>query len=352
MLLRALSQLNYRNLRPPRVEFGPGINAVVGANAAGKSNLLEAVYLGCSGELPGGKIAETLRIGTDEGFVGIRLEHQDGPRQIDIGLAPGRKVIRLDGQTVRALDLARVSAAVLITPEDADLIHGSPSGRRQYLDSLIGRVSPRYAVLSKEYARVLEQRNAILKRAPSDPSLSVWSERFAELGNEIASLRRRALVRIADIAANSYRDISGGDKTFGVALQHEDVDLRDALDATYTEERARGVTVVGPHRDDLGLTLDGHSVQAYGSRGEARTASLALRVAEYRLLRDKHGEAPVLLIDDFTAELDAGRRDYLLALAEETPQALVSGTEPPPRAAQRLMIDEGDVRVETTAKRL
>lgn len=346
MLLRVLTQLNYRNLTTPRVEFCGGINAVVGANASGKSNLLEAAYLACTGELPGGTIAETVRLGEEEGFVSAKIEREDGVSLTEIGLAPGRKVVRLDGQSVRAFDLARVSAAVLITPEDAELVHGSPSKRRNYLDSLLSRLSLRYALLHREYLRVVEQRNALLKGYGDDPTLGVWTERFTELGNEVTAMRGRAVTRIADISRETYADIAGDGKTLEVRLQRDEADLTHALSESRTEERARGVTVVGPHRDDLGLELGGHSVQAYGSRGEARTASLALRVAEYTLLRERHGEAPVLLLDDFTAELDANRRAYLLALAADTPQVLVSGTEAPPRCEKRFSVSGGEIRAE------
>lgn len=343
MLLRSLSQINFRNLRTPRLEFGPGVTAVVGQNASGKSNLLDAIYLGVSGELPSGKVAEALRLGEEEGFVGVKLERQDGLIGVEVGLAPGRKVIRLDGQLVRSYELARVAAAVLITPEDSELVHGSPSARRGYLDALLGKLSLRYALVLREYTRVVEQRNAAL-RSPSDPTLEVWTEKFLELGEVINDLRRRAVARVAELARTTYAEIAQDGKVFGVALGSADVALSEALERARPEERARGVTVVGPHRDELLLTLDGHSVQAYGSRGEARTAALALRVAEYRLLLDKHGEAPVLLLDDFTAELDAGRRAYLLSLAAETPQAVVTGTEAPPQYQACYAVAAGVVR--------
>ena len=347
MLLHALSQLNFRNLLTPRITFGSGVTAVVGRNAAGKSNLLEAAYLGLTGELPYGKIVETVRLGETEGYVSVKLERGDGIVSTQIGLAPGKKLVRLDGQTVRTFELAKVSAAVLITPEDADLVHGPPALRRGYLDTLLSKLSLRYALLHREYSRVVDQRNAALKHANHhDPTLSVWTERFVELGDAVNALRARALVKIAAVARDTYAEVSGDDTPLGVALTGAHEDLAGALAATELEERTRGVTVVGPHRGDLLLTLGGHSVQAYGSRGEARTAALALRVAEYQLLSEKHGEAPVLLLDDFTAELDAGRREFLLRLAARAPQAIVSGTEAPPHAGAQLFISGGQVRAQ------
>lgn len=350
MLLRSLAQLNFRNLATPRLEFEPGVTAVVGKNAAGKSNLLDAIYLGCTGDVPASTIQEALRIGTSEGWVGVELSHDEGTSRIEVGLAPGRKVLTLDGQHARTVDISKVATAVLVTPEDADLVHGSPSGRRGYLDGLLGRLSPRYAVISREYQRVVEQRNALLKSTyrtnGSAAGLDIWTDRFIALGDEIDDLRRRAVERIHELAESIYADIADGPKQLSIRLQRSHVadGLLEALDDTAAEERARGVTVVGPHRDDLAIELDGHAVQAYGSRGEARTAALALRVAEYRLLTEKHGETPVLLLDDFTAELDASRREYLLALTAATPQAFVSGTEPPPHADHTFSVVEGRIR--------
>ncbi|MEJ2290435.1 MAG: DNA replication and repair protein RecF [Deinococcales bacterium] len=345
MVLRSLSQLNLRNLRTPQIELRPGVIALVGRNAAGKSNVMDAAYLGCTGELPAGTIAQTVRIGESEGFVAAEVEHSDGISRIEVGLAPGRKQLKLDGQAVRVVDIARVSTAVLITPEDADLVHGSPSKRRAYLDALLSKLSPRYTALLRAYQRVLEQRNALLRENGAGAGLEIWTERFLALGREVDALRLRALQRLTELTAATYAQVADDGKALGVELQQNraSCDLGEALALARREEQARGVTPVGPHRDDLALTLDGHSVQAYGSRGEARTAALALRVAEYRLLEEKHAEPPVLLVDDFTAELDAGRRAFLLDLTSRTPQALVSGTEPPPFADVQLTIRDGVV---------
>ena len=345
VILRGLRQLHFRNLRTPELSLEPGVTAIVGANAAGKSNLLDACYLACSGDLPAGRISDALRWGEEEGFVAAALDHDEGRADIHVGLAPGRKLLRLDGQNVRGADLARVAAAVRITPEDADLVHGGPSGRRGWLDDLLGRLSPRYGALLREYGKVLEQRNATLRGGADATMSAVFGERLALLGDEIGDLRVRAVARVNEVAVATYADVAGDGKRFAVALRRAQGErpLLEALEASAAEERARGVTVVGPHRDDLELRLDGHSVQTFGSRGEARTAAMALRVSEYRLLEEKHAEAPVLLLDDFTAELDADRRGYLLGLTDRGPQALVSGTEPPPHAARMLRIHAGEV---------
>lgn len=345
VILRSLRQYGFRNLSTPELAFEPGVTAVVGPNAAGKSNLLDACYLASSGDLPRGRIGDALRWGLEEGFVAAEVAHTDGTSQVHVGLAAGRKLLRLDGQAVRRVDLSRVAAAVRITPEDADLVHGGPSGRRAWMDDLLDRISPRHAALSREYAKLLEQRNAVLRGGGDPAMLDAFSDRLAEVGDEIGRLRQRMIQRAHDLARAAYAEIAGGDKTLGLCLVRAqgELPLRQALREAAAEERARGVTVVGPHRDDLVLALDQRSVHTFGSRGEARTVALALRVSEYRLLEDKHGEAPILLLDDFSAELDPDRRRYLLALTERSPQALVSGTEAPPHAASMLRVADGEV---------
>lgn len=345
VILRSLRQYGFRNLASAELEFGPGVTAIVGPNAAGKSNLLDACYLAASGDLPGGRIRDALRWDLEEGFVAARIAHDGGVAEVHVGLATGRKVVRLDGQTVRRSDLARVTAAVRITPKDVELVHGGPAQRRGWLDDLLERLSPRYSALAREYGRVLEQRNAAL-RTGSDPGLlAVFSDRLAEIGDEIGDLRVRAVRRAAELAREVYSEVAAGPKSLSVRLLRSQGErpLRIALERSSAEERARGVTVVGPHRDDLLLELDGRSVQTFGSRGEARTTALSLRVAELRLLEEKHGEPPLLLLDDFSAELDAERRDYLVALSGQGPQALVSGTESPLHADRTLCIVEGAV---------
>lgn len=345
MILRSLRQYGFRNLAVAELPLAPGVTAVVGPNAAGKSNLLDACYLAASGDLPGGRIRDALRWGLDEGFVAAEVEHTGGTAQVHVGLATGRKALRLDGQSVRQVDLARVTAAVRITPEDAELVHGGPSGRRGWMDDLLNRLSPRHAALAREYAKVLEQRNAGLRSGADGALLAVFGERLAALGDELGDLRGRMVRRADEIARAVYADVSGDGKALRLRLARAQGDrpLLEALAASAAEERARGVTLVGPHRDDLEVELDGRSVQTFGSRGEARTAALALRVAELRLLEEKHGEPPILLLDDFSAELDADRRGYLLALTERGPQALVSGTDAPPHAARVLRIAAGEV---------
>jgi DNA replication and repair protein RecF len=332
MRIRALRQLAFRNLASERLVFDDGVTAVVGPNAAGKSNLLAALALAAGGVLGTGTIAEALRFGATEGYLRLELEAAGGRHVVEVALAPGRKGLRLDGQTVRRAELARVGGVVLVAPEDVDLVLGPPAGRRAFLDDLLSRTSLRYAHVLRAYHRVVEQRNALLKERAPERSLPVWDDRFVELGSEIRSLRGRAVASLAPRASTAYDAIAGAASELSVGLMRAgDDDLAEALRASRAEERARGVTVVGPHRDDLHLALAGRPVAAFGSRGEARTTALALRVGEFELLEARHGLPPLLLLDDVHAELDGERRRYLADLAGRTPQAIVTATERPAR---------------------
>ncbi|HLU82858.1 MAG TPA: DNA replication and repair protein RecF [Trueperaceae bacterium] len=352
MELRSLATLNFRNLLLPRVDFPAGVVAVVGPNGAGKSNLLSAAYLGCNATPASGTLAELVTIGEEQAYVAAEVSSDQGVSRVEVGIAlsagAGRKSVKVDGQVARTVDVARVVGAVMMTPQDSELVGGSPGTRRAFLDSLLSRLSARYSVLLREYQRVLEQRNALLRNDPRSQSLATWTQRLVELGSELDSLRTRVMIRLCPLAAAVYRDVASSQEPFEVELSRNwtEASLAEAVDRSRTEEAARATTVVGPHRDDLVLTLAGRSLKAFGSRGEARTAALALKVAEYRLLDERHGEPPVLLVDDFSAELDSARRAYLLDLVAHTPQALVSGTEAPRRYDALFDIADGEVRLE------
>lgn len=349
VILRAVQLLNYRNLDSGRVSFAPGLTGVVGGNGQGKTNLLEAIFVALTGVLEVSRIETAIKLGQMEAFVGVELEREDGITRLEVGLAPGKKLARVDGNRVRAAELARHGAAVWIRPEDAELVHGSPSRRRAFLDGLVSRMSPRYAQSLVLYERTLTQRNAVLKHADraGTTGLEVWDTRLAELGAEIMNLRRRALNRLAGLALEAHAGLAANGKKLELSLtETAPADgFLEALQSRRREELARGTTAIGPHRDDISIQLADLKADEYASRGEARTIALALRKAEFDLFTEKFGEPPVLLVDDFTAELDRERRAHLLALVSGAPQAIVTGTESPPGAKRILEMHAGRVGV-------
>ncbi|MFC3861555.1 DNA replication/repair protein RecF [Deinococcus antarcticus] len=340
MLLSALSTLNYRNLAPGTLEFPEGVTGIYGENGAGKTNLLEAAYLVLTGQTDVTRLEQLVQLGEKEAYVRADLQ-QGGSLSIqEVGLGRGRRQMKVDGVKSRTGDLPRGSA-VWIRPEDSELVFGSPSGRRAYLDSLLSRLSARYGQQLQRYERTVSQRNAAL-RGGEDWAMHVWDDSLVKLGTDIMLFRRRALSRLDELAREANAAL-GSRKPLLLALSESTTPETYAADMAgrRAEELARGSTVTGPHRDDLVLTLGDFPAGDFASRGEGRTVALALRRAELELLAEKFGEKPVLLIDDFTAELDPHRRQYLLDLAASVPQAIVTGTEHAPGAALTLCASAG-----------
>lgn len=340
MLLSALSTLNYRNLAPGTLAFPEGVTGIYGENGAGKTNLLEAAYLALTGQTDVPRLEQLVQLGEKEAYVRADLQ-QGGSLSIqEVGLGRGRRQMKVDGVRSRTGDLPRGSA-VWIRPEDSELVFGSPSGRRAYLDSLLSRLSARYGQQLQRYERTVSQRNAAL-RAGEDWAMHVWDESLVKLGTDIMLFRRRALSRLDELAREANTAL-GSRKPLVLTLSESTTPETYAADMQNrrAEELARGSTVTGPHRDDLILTLGDFPAGDFASRGEGRTVSLALRRAELELLAEKFGEKPVLLIDDFTAELDPNRRQYLLDLAASVPQAIVTGTEHAPGAVLTLRASAG-----------
>ncbi|MBB5235479.1 DNA replication and repair protein RecF [Deinococcus budaensis] len=351
MHLSSLSTLNYRNLAPGTLNFPAGVTGVFGENGAGKTNLLEAAYLALTGLTDAPKLEQLVQSGEREAYVRADVQ-QGGSLSIqEVGLGRGRRQLKVDGVRVRTGDLPRGSA-VWIRPEDSELVFGPPAGRRAYLDALLSRLSARYGQQLARYDRTVSQRNAAL-RAGEDWAMHVWDDALVRLGTDIMLFRRRALTRLNELAAEANEAL-GSRKPLTLTLAESTAPETYAADLAgrRAEELARGSTVTGPHRDDLTLTLGAFAASEYASRGEGRTVALALRRAELELLAERFGEKPVLLIDDFSAELDPGRRAFLLDLAASVPQALVTGTERAPGAvltlrahAGRFMPEEAPVEV-------
>lgn len=325
--LCALSTLNYRNLLPDTLTFPVGLVSIYGENGAGKTNLLEAAYLALTGQMNASRIEHLITAGEEEGYIRADLQQGGSLTVREVGLGKTRRFLKADGVRVRAGDLP-AGSAVLFKPEDSEMVFGSPSLRRRYLDSLLSRLSGSYAGALTRYERAITQRNAALK---SGEWVSVWDEGLVSLGTEILQARRAVLPRLNEVVEAANAGL-GSHKRLSVSFQETTTPQTYAADLSRRrgEELARGTTTIGPHRDDLLLTLDGVVAHEFASRGEGRTVALALRQAEVTLLTERFHEPPLLLIDDWSAELDPLRRGYLLQLASSVPQALVTGTEAAP----------------------
>ena len=372
MHLRFLELEQFRSYPRLDIPLPPSGMRLRGANASGKSSLLEAIVMLATTRSPrSGSERETIRQGSGEDlgvppFARIRavVERRQDSIEIEIGLEvdPGRlglvrKSIRLNGRKVRSIDAVGQVKAVLFSPEDVGLVSGSPSSRRRYLDLTISQLDPSYLRALSRYGRVLEQRNSLLKtlqRERIDPKgalasgqLAFWDEELLLHGCAIVAGRVRAVGRLGLLAGEQYRRLSGGSLDVGYVPSLDLLGLDDgrrdepglvqtivrrgferALYERRPEEVRRGVTVVGPHRDDVAFVGDGRDLGVYGSRGQQRLAVVALKLAETELMTESAGEAPVLLLDDVLSELDLGHRRQLEDAATRIDaQAIVTGTD-------------------------
>jgi len=329
MYLRQLRVVNFRNHARTELTLGTGVHVFLGANAQGKSNLLEAVGVAAIGRSQRtGRDADLIRFGEAWARVRAAVCRQDRTTEIDVGLradgseaAPARiwKEVRVNGVPGRRGDLFGHLVVVAVSPEDTELIAGRPVMRRMMLDLLLAQESPSYYFLAARYARVLLHRNRAL-RSSGPRHLEGWDEQVVALGAAITARRRDLVRRLVESAGPSYRALSGGTEALTIhyhsALPGEDETAMigeglTALAARRVEECARGMTLVGPHRDELQVCVDGRELRLYGSRGQQQTAGLALRLAARQILCDATGEEPVLLLDDVLLALDEERQAYV-----------------------------------------
>jgi DNA replication and repair protein RecF len=331
---------DFRNYEGAEVELAEGLTVVTGANGAGKTNLLEALYFGCTARSPRTSNERELvrRGGEGVARVVLDLAADDGEHRIEVGFQPGEaKHLRVDGSPVDSL--STVAARPLVSvflPERLELVKGAPAARRAHLDQVVAAIWPSRAETRTAYSRALAQRNALVARvragAAGPGGLDAWDAELARHGIQLMQDRAEAVDGLRPLftelavslglpgeAELRYRPrSSAGD---GEGLAAELAERRQA-------DLERGFTAHGPHRDELQLLLAGASLRAYGSQGQQRAALLALLFAERSLLAERRARPPLMLLDDVMSELDAERRELLAGLLRSGGQAVVTTTEP------------------------
>lgn len=323
-VLRFLST-NFRNLAPDEIDFGPGLNFLVGENGQGKTNLLEAVYFfrfGRSFRAAGD--VEMIRFGEPFCRAELEVSFRDGHNETFAFSVErrGPKTIKIGGQVLpRRSDLAGRFPAVLFGPADLRVVSGEPEHRRRFLDMVGTMTDPAYLTSARDYRRTLEQRNAALKARAGRDEMAAWNERLVATGVDLTA-RRRELVGFIEIEMAAHaRDV---ESPFAFSMHYESTLLDDTaaggaitLEAALTrafherlaavahEESRRGITLVGPHRDDVAFHMDGHDLRRFGSQGQRRLFAVLLKLAELSHLETELREPCVLLLDDVFSEFDA-----------------------------------------------
>jgi DNA replication and repair protein RecF len=337
--LRALRLVNFRNYVDATALLAPGLNVVVGDNAQGKTNLLEAIAFNVTGSSPRTpRENEVVRWGADftRTEARIALDGAAGERDVAIGYAPGRKKrITVDGVPAPSLTTYAAGGAgarvVTFFPDDIRVVKGAPSDRREFLDVLLSSLRPAYARAVAEYAKAVQQRNQLLRRIrdgfSSERTLATWDKKVVELGKTVLAGREAALPLLEEHFKDSLRALYGSEKA---ALRYARTstleEYSEALREAHGADVERGTTSVGPHRDDIEVSLGGVNLTTFGSQGQQRIATLALEFAARDYVRGAVGDDPVLLFDDVMSELDERRREYLAGYFMESTQAVISTT--------------------------
>ncbi len=371
MYLKRLMLHKFRNYELLNQEFSSQVNILIGLNAQGKTNLLEAVYY-----LSG---AKTYRAARDQQLkkwdasffiVKALLENRLGSKIIEIRYrddVSATKEIKINGVTVnKTSQLLGQLTAVLFAPEDLTMIKGSPAERRKLLDYDISQVSPSYFSKLQRHNRLLNQRNHLLKkmdgRNRKEAELEVWNEQYLHVSEEIINKRIQVLNKLSPLTRLMQRRLTEGQESLEIKYllnRRKEIkkveDIRPALleEMQYTreEELRRGLTLWGPQRDDLLFTINGTDLKMFGSQGQHRTAVLAVKLAELEFFKAETGEYPVLLLDDVLSELDQERRDHLIeTIREKAIQCFITTTEDIPftedgkTTVQKYYINKGTIK--------
>ena len=367
MHLTRLALTDFRSYPELGIELGPGVTTFSGPNGEGKTNLVEAIgYLATLGSHRVASDAPLVRRGAERAVLRGAVTGADRSSLVEIELNPGRaNRVRLNRTPMpRPRDILGTLRTVLFAPEDLALVKGDPGERRRFLDELLVATAPRYAGVRADYERVLKQRTALLKSAGAKghlrgpareamtTTLDAWDASLARTGAPLLAGRMRLVTALRPHVTAAYEAVSGGPAGEASSLSYRSSVADDlgsalapsrapgddgmaalealilkALAAVRSSELDRGVCLVGPHRDELELSVGSLPARGYASHGESWSLALALRLASFALLREGH-EDPVLILDDVFAELDAGRRDRLAGLVADAEQVLITAAVP------------------------
>ena len=329
MQIEELKLKNFRNYRELTLCPHPGVNLFFGRNGSGKTNLLEAVHycsLGRSHRITND--ANVVKSGEAFALSSVSIQNMLGKREIDVRFHPDeiqKKTILIDQKKItRFSDMMGCLRCVIFSPEDLGLIKEGPSLRRRYLDMMISQINRGYFIALQQYRTGMDQRNAVIRNLRTNGTgnlsiLSAFEETMAEPAAVIIRERRKIISLLSEIAADTYQRISDTSEIFRITYHSsvkEENDIAETLCRLFRENREddirMGFTSVGPHRDDLVLTLNKNQMKQFASQGQIRTAALSMKLSQMQILRDQSGEEPVLLLDDVMSELDRKRRACLI----------------------------------------
>lgn len=324
MIVERLELHDFRNYTDATFELIAGVTAVVGDNGQGKTNIAESLaYLATLESFRGVTPDALVRVGVDQGVIRADIVHEDGRHllvEAELNRSGRNRVFVNKQRLVRSRDLLGVLRVSVFAPDDLSLVKGGPGERRRFLDDALVALAVKHDALRRDLDRILKQRNTLLKQAGGRMSaeveltLDVWDAKLALAGDELGTARGELVDALTPELESAYAALAGRptpvEMTYDPAWRREG--LAAALAAGRAEDLRRQISLVGPHRDDLGLTINAMPARTHASQGEQRTLALAMRLAVHRLVAERTGSAPVLVLDDVLSELDAGRATSLL----------------------------------------
>ncbi|NLP43979.1 MAG: DNA replication/repair protein RecF [Peptococcaceae bacterium] len=342
MYIKNLFLHNFRNYREQKVEFDHGINLLIGPNAQGKTNALEAIYYLITGKsYRVRKENELILWGAKNFYLKSTFKVQDLLLNLESYYEPNKKIMKINQVPCRRLsDYVGTVNAVFFSPDDLEIIKNSPTERRRFLDLLISQLKPSHIALLNSYLKVLRQKKSLLRREIKTRAfkeeLLVWNQQLVDIGSKIILNRLEFTKKLNEYALPIFQSIFPGDNTLELvyySLNRKDIegvlaDFSAILENKMAQEIERKTILVGPHRDDLLIEINGRPARSFASQGQQRVIVLCLKMAEMEIILNEKGEYPILLLDDVLSELDGKRRQYLLEYIYSTrKQTIITMTE-------------------------
>ena len=350
MLVRSLQLVDFRNYAEASLEFESGTTAVLGDNGQGKTNLAEALaYLATLDSFRGAPTDSLIRIGADVAIVRAEIRHDDGREllvEAEITRTGRNRVLVNRQRLARSRELLGVIRVSVFAPDDLALVKGGPGERRRWMDDSLVALAVKHDALRLEIDRIIKQRNSLLKQAGGRLNdevaitLDVWDAKLAQCGEQLGHARATLVARVTPMIVDAYEQLAGHPTPIEMIYEPawRRTGLLQALTAARQDDVRRQSSTVGPQRDDVEMAINGMPARTHASQGEQRTLALAVRLATHRLIADKVGSPPILVLDDVLSELDPSRASALLAHLPAGQVIITSASELPPDARpQRIL---------------
>ena len=333
MYIKSVELKNFRNYKDQKIDFDEKVNIILGNNAQGKTNIIEAIYMSSMGKsFRTSKDAELIGFGSDHAYVKVEAVKNDTDTRIEINLqSKGKnssaKFVKKDRKDIRRTsELINNILLVVFSPDDLKIVKEEPEKRRRFIDREACQMSPAYFDVLSNYRRALIQRNAYLKESRIEPDiLDIWDTQLAEYGCALTEQRRSFIRKIGEYSGRIHSGITGGSEELTVKYEPDiepgaECETReqkigyfyDRIKSAFDSDMRNRTTTAGPHRDDIAFIVNGIDMRSFGSQGQQRTCALSLKLAELDLIREENDEEGILLLDDVMSELDGSRQEYLI----------------------------------------